>query len=1197
MLLTKRKTKNSRKRHSVLFLALSLIAIVLTGFLGTAKAELATLNPEDWMLEVILFDMGVNNGYTPLTNVDWTINTSERNEVFDRQITMQVNYRNESVDRTYGVDELEIKINNPFYDSLDYLIKRQMVISANGSGETTYNWHLVGDQGETITVRNSVPIEEKTNTEGSIQITFALTSDVENEAEYFLDSCTKEFNVSVRAKMNDVVESNTASIHFKRVYNHPWDRYEYGIIEEAEKIDSFEGLGDNADDYTWVRYKVRVRTLGYETMYYTRSNSVVNGLDNTIGISKNYEIKTQFPTGLAFKSSVGRDIAQDADGYITVNQEDTNYYGYAGNYNCNSSIVECWGVYVGYPKDVYNTAAGNLNISNEMTLFGTYDDRDYQEELDTSNISLNLADYEYELVGPTLSVGKGFCGATNSPYDCNNNYPLYYQEIIKEGATAEYRLNMNNKYGGQKYDLKIGDDLVYYLDENDNPVRLIDYYFDSVGIPTLRDWNGNSIANDKYAFSLYVRRGNDTSYSKYGDYDRTAQTINFTEEDNVKAWYILFKDVTQGIKVSAIPLNMTIKTTSGQLPESADYYNYVFGEVLVNGEPNYSVVEDDYNRLMFGDVISANDMATYGRYMLRSAARARWEPNVFPEYKRVAKVEVGANTRNVSYNAVDEKFYGYYTLSGELKEAPNEIGDAFYEDDELNAQSIPDENWVRSVDFYDLLPLGVEVNEAGWNQAITTNSYCSIMPLFDQSGNAYFTSVSECRDYYNAHTTHTVIKNWHNTGRTYVHIKVDFSERPFSSIDKNSNYDFPFIILPYSVSYDAYREYGRIYENRAYLEISNTTKTNSVLDNGELDVDAIDLDGDGLTDDVFSTAAYTINLVSATSTAQDLQASVDSGNQHEYNIGQVLSDHDEEYEYKLRVRTGPNRTTNVVLYDHIEEAYGENVHWKGLFQGIDVSFAETQKDINDNPVDVKVYWSERTDAGSLQSDSSWVEYNEATVDKTKVHSLAFQYLDQNGNPAILPQFSFSYVLVKMKSPSDPSIHSFAYNNFHSEWNALDNISGEVIPSITGINSNTVAVYMDETFDLDVNIIWDDYENVYNYRPNKVYIDLYKNGSLVETRELNITAGENHVVFPGLLTTEQSMYTVVQRDINLYESESDFNGQSLSYTFTNIYRYTFNLLTGINTDILPYIVLLTVGAAGLGFGLFWFGKKKVSLTKD
>lgn len=1186
-MLLKRKTKRDKKIRLVVMSALVLMVAALLYCFSGANAELATLNPDDWTLQAFLFDADVNNGIEPLSSVDWMIESSERDETFNRQITVQVNYRNDLVDRTYEPGELEIRVTNPFYGYSGYRLNVYTRVSANKEGETAYNWDLIGYvSDETIVLRNSVPIEERTSIEGSIQITYDITSLTENSAERFLDSCTKELNATFNATMNTVVESNSVNIHYKRIYNHVWERQEYTVVEAMSKIESYEGLGENADDYTWVRYKYMAKNIDDKKLGKTVSSiSSGYGLVNIIGIGDDYEVKTWFPSGLVIKSNNGEDIPQDENGYVNVNREDTYYYGsHVGsdsNTFCEQSNKNCWNIFVGYPKNVYNTANGNTQITNEVNFYGTYDDRSEVELLGTDDVSLRLEDYEFEFEGSTLGLGKRFCGSSVSPYSCNSTWPLYTQEIRHKGSTGEFTITANNLYGGQKYDLKIGDDVLYYIDE-DNSVKQLeddDYFFNYASMPVMKNNNGMTIPSDKYSGSLFVRKRGETTYSKYKDFDKLSQVVYFTEEEGVVGWYYIIYDMVDSVKNAGLNTEITIK--SNDLPDEATFYNLSFGEVLVEGQPAYEVTQADYLNTTLRDAVMSHDMAAYGRYVMRGITSAKWEMNDFPDYERKFSVAKSANSRNASYNAAEEKFYGYFVLSPTLREGSYEN---VFSDRELNIQYMSDDQWTRSIEFYDLLPMGMDVNEEAWTQNIDFGvTYCQVKDyMFDQSAAPYFNSDQECLDYLESHTSHTITRNWRNTGRTFVHITIDFSERPYSVLRAGSVSAgaLPGVILPYSISYDAYREFGRTYTNRVYSEISNTTKTNGTLDDGNLDPDAVDINGNGLTDDTLATATTSVNLVSATATAQDLQTSVASNNSHYYDIGYVETSHDEDYEYKLRMRTGPSKVTNVVLYDSIEEAYGENAHWMGVFQGVDTTFAQTQKDVNDNNIVVKVYWSPNADAGSLGTDSSWVVYDEATVDKTAVKALAFQYLDQNGNPAILPQNSFSYVLVQLKSPADETIHTFAYNNFRSEWNAIDNISGEMIYNITGIESNTVMVYMDEEFDLDVNIIWDDYDNMFDTRPITVYLDLYEDDVLIETKEVNIVAGENHIVFPDLKTVDQNKYSVVQRDITDYNSSFERDEQSLSYTFTNQYRYTDDPLTGVDFDNKVYSGLFIFGVIGV-----------------
>ena len=87
------------------------------------------------------------------------------------------------------------------------------------------------------------------------------------------------------------------------------------------------------------------------------------------------------------------------------------------------------------------------------------------------------------------------------------------------------------------------------------------------------------------------------------------------------------------------------------------------------------------------------------------------------------------------------------------------------------------------------------------------------------------------------------------------------------------------------------------------------------------------------------------------------------------------------------------------------------------------------------------------------------------TDTSKVKSLAFEYLDNEGNPAILPANSLTYVLINMKSPSDENIKTLARMDCRTQWNALDEFD-QPVDFITGINSNVVKVALPNSVDED-----------------------------------------------------------------------------------------------------------------------------------
>ena len=101
------------------------------------------------------------------------------------------------------------------------------------------------------------------------------------------------------------------------------------------------------------------------------------------------------------------------------------------------------------------------------------------------------------------------------------------------------------------------------------------------------------------------------------------------------------------------------------------------------------------------------------------------------------------------------------------------------------------------------------------------------------------------------------------------------------------------------------------------------------------------------------------------------------------------------------------------------------------------------------------------------SDSLVIQEHQEHIDKTKVKSLAFEYLDSEGNPAILPTNSLTYVLIQMKSPADKNIKTLARMDCRTQWNAIDEFDRPV-DFITGINSNIVKVALPNSIKEDSN---------------------------------------------------------------------------------------------------------------------------------
>lgn len=1146
---TRRRAPKARKKLGFLgIIGLILVALGLMFRIGAANAvDPAPLNPDDWNLELAFFDSTVDEGRTPLTNEQWLLPTSYAPSDYQRIVTLQITYRNENVSRDYAAGELQIKLPNIFTTDATTAaqLKVAMAVGANKSTQHSYDWDYndatINTQGFIFTNANA--IEQNANFEGTIQVVFGLTSQKEEfeNWEKYEDHCTHSLEqTGIKAVMNNAVNSNEVEFHFSRTYDHVWTHVTYNLAKTASKIKSYDNMGEGVDQYTWVRYRFGGRAVETDQMSFDTAD-----YENYIGLSS-YSIMDQFPANVKLLTMRGETITPDANGFIDVKQvgvENTT------DGQCKNEKYTCLEILAGYPKSIYNEDAGNMEITNSATMTGTYLDGTTMSVPAESELQLNLADFSFEPdEGEGPGISKSFKGNINAGENASKKY--YYQEIIGDGSTGHWDNFATSKFNGTAYDVQIGDDLVYYEPDNGLIARLTDnqYYFTKVEIPVFANSNEAPVEATKYQPKLYVRYRGSNEYVLHSQYEALGQEVVFEGDQKVVGWYVEINGLTEGMEAGNFAAELTVQ--SDEFAENGKIYNFNYLKVLQNGELQNPFEWDDYGNQFTRDTLGNYDLEHYGAYLQRSYAEAEWEYHELGEYNRFFQVYKAVDKLSPDYDPDTETFNGKYYFYTSIHESAQQA----YKDHKYNAQVIPEENWITRITYYDLLPMGVEITDTEEEVEASVGRYRCYNSelLYGKDGQPLFNNITECERFVRGKATVHITRNWHETGRTHISASIDFSEKPFATAN-NTGYGpyLPSFDFNYSISYDDYMEYGREYTNYIYIDADGLKTThewwnsNTVRDNGGNDAAAVDINENGDTTEYLDTRGNRITLLVATSTKQDLKKTVKTEHSGRYDT-EAFGEYGEDYSYRVRTMTGLNRTTNVVLYDALETAYESNEHWQGTFNGVDTSYAETQLDAAGNTIQVKTYYSQNANAGSLGSDSSWQEYIEGTTDKTKVKALAFKLVDQNGNAATLPASSYIYVTILMKAPANKALDSMAYNTARSEWNAIDNASGQPVTTITGINSNTTTVDLRAKYDLTVKKVWDDYNDYYELRPDEVSFELYKGDKLVETKTMS--SGETQVVFEDLILEDKAQYRVEEVALDHYTATSVLNGDT--YTFTN-----------------------------------------------
>lgn len=1150
---------------------------------------------QNWELGLVFYDSAVNNGTTPLTSINWDASNGGYGEGEPRVIKVQINYKNSNALRTYDAGELQISVPNLIYGNTwrsgsgtvsdlygcyEAQWNGKAIVGANDSTHTGYDWDFISaanpnNTQENYVFSNNKRIEENANFEGSIMIEYTITPTAERFSysyntdccyvEKYQNTCTHNYDTDIQATLfnnNETLAiSNSMPFNYTRTYTHEWKRYDYKFESSVEKITSYDGLPANAKDFIWVKYVFNVN--GQEN----DNNALTIGLKNqlTEGINDDEaKLHSSFPENCVVYDWYGQKIEPISGDEYVVNGFNDYHYHYYGKHHKY--------LFVGYPKSIYNNQNNNMKITNNADLYLYYKDGNDFEYHKTATTTLNLSEFEFDYEGELYGITKTAEGI----YDGRGYTEIMrYQDILAEEGFNRcfWKHEIVAYYTGSPMTIKIGDDVMFATDKDDNFVQLKDdeYYVSEITFPVLKNGSGQQIAADEYDCELWVRYADEKDYELKESFKTVSSTKTWTflKNDAVVGYYFLIKDMRESI--NGANFYNYVNVIKKDISESGTIYNFDYVQVFFRNQTGDLIVQnnqtiDSYASFASREQIASFDIETYGTYIQRSCDKVVWE---LYDAEMGQSLMANHTTTAVTQNAKDECFEGTFTIGAEI------YGDDQY--NEIYKDYYPADDIVYGFVVYDLLPKGMEltstVDEIIQSAKISsTGNSSSGIVFLDKNFNVL--STTTVLDIIKRSTTVNIVENWKGTGRTWVEIKSDFKDTPFystsySSATYNACRWFSFN-LDYKLSYDNFLTYGSTYNNYCYADyteqiMGNKTvraggdsKRKLVTDNGQLDAEAIDIDCDNKTDDKLVTCVGKITISSVISTHQDIQTQVETIGTN-YSIGTVSCSINTNYSYKLRARTGSNFVTNLVIIDNLEEAYGDNKYWKGSFLGIDTSFAENRvykiydpsnqkADPNgyvDKKIKVKTYYSQNEKEsvlyqtvletvkdeygntiynedgtefqmevravdsnGNFIKNANWLEYNDS-VDKTKVKSLAFEFLDsESESAAIIPANELVFVEVLMKSPFDFDLLDdmnlqYAYNNCFTQWNAIDEFD-ETVDFITGMSSNVVKVSVVDEFSIAGNKTWEQDEE--SNRPNAITINLLQNGQ--QYTSTTITASDN-----------------------------------------------------------------------------------------
>ena len=737
-----------------------------------------------------MYDSSKGDGKESMTEDTWNATSSET-----RVLTVQINYKCKDVPQTYNPGDLIIEIDNlgKLYptNSTNTTVAEITSISADPqpSSSKDFDWSYRYDSNcQKYIFTNNKTINADANFEGTIQLAY------EFKASYLLNNSDLE----IKAKLNDVLESNTLKVKFTSTERAG------SISKYSNKINSYDGLPENAEDYIWVKYSFSASTYnsgkGVRGSIYDYYFEETLPSDDCILLDENLE-----------------EIEKDGNIYklpYTV-------YNYSDNY-CSTSNTRYY--YIGYPKSKYQ----NKKIQSNTNWYGKYyeslnykgEDKEERSLLAEKKEEIDLSEFEFSFSGTLYYLNNDYV----SEY-----YNQSYNKIINSnyGENIKYEINATSIYKGEKYTAKIGDDFLCITGKEGNYRQLEEneYYFKEVYVPSSFR-NGNDVAlTKKYDMQLYVKYKDSDSYIEYEEPFQTGSSKTFefnSSEEKVVGWYLEIKDLEETLKIpSSFYTTVYIQTNNVDLAETGAIYNFGFFQIFINNKLDYSIGETQYGSVAKQVGLPEHDKSIYGNYILRSNAVTNYG---------VDKIDL--EIYNTLENTKQDNQYFYSNVK-----VYNEFSFYGTNTDKFNGYKI-----------YNLFPEGVEINctEEEIIESLTVSSHYSQIKKQDGSN---FTSSEEYKEFIKQHTEVHIDNNYKNTGKTCVEIIVNYEDAPLNIYSMlHDRYDCDYFTIPIKINYESYLNNEKTYILNSYIMFLNDEEI--YLPYYKY-MDSNDIDNDGKTDDFY----------------------------------------------------------------------------------------------------------------------------------------------------------------------------------------------------------------------------------------------------------------------------------------------------------------------------------------------------------
>ena len=220
LILNRRKNKRINSKVLPIIFSTFLILILSICFIANKKDNIiynsinknivldgTEIELDNWEISTVFYDSTVNNGKTPLTEINWDASNTAYSQSETRTIKVQINYKNTNCLRDYDIGDITFEVPNLAYHLgndnrlTDSQLSAEIVGSFNDDTHSGYDWALQPYTytypnttykrtattptiwAENFILKNEAEFSKNTNFEGAIQIIYTIKSNAESSSE------------------------------------------------------------------------------------------------------------------------------------------------------------------------------------------------------------------------------------------------------------------------------------------------------------------------------------------------------------------------------------------------------------------------------------------------------------------------------------------------------------------------------------------------------------------------------------------------------------------------------------------------------------------------------------------------------------------------------------------------------------------------------------------------------------------------------------------------------------------------------------------------------------------------------------------------------------------------------------------------------------------------------------------------------